>query len=229
MKKLALFAAALVIAGTANAEVQSDSGPFTVELDALDAFDCEGETKWEQLPNGGTGASSQDDVCYPFESNTADNFVGDGTDMIGVGWWGVYWNGTPIPPDAFNIEIYADNGGLPGALLAETSTTDYNETVGSPNGYCSQIDTFSKADGVTYHLSIQASFCFPPQWGWSSGDGDGLQGSFRGALFGFPDWVSATTVFGVPYEFSMVLYNGDGPPVPTEEKTWSGIKSLYQF
>lgn len=228
MKKLALFAVALVVAGAANAEVQTDSGPFTVEIDGLDAFDCEGTTKWEQLPNGATGASSQDDACYPFDSHIADNFVGDGTDMIGVGWWGVYWNGTPLPPDAFNITIYSDNGGVPGDVLATTTTTEYNETVGSPNGYCSQIDTFSKADGVTYHLEVQASLCFPPQWGWGSGDGDGIEGHFRGELFGYVDWVPASLPFLVPYDFSMVLYNEDGDPTPTDETTWAGIKNLYK-
>jgi len=227
MKKLALFAVALVVAGAANAEVQSESGPYTVEIDGLDAFDCEGTTKWEQLPNGASGLSSQEDVCYPFESNVADNFVGDGGDVVGIGWWGVYWNGTPLAPDAFNIEIYSDNGGFPGDLLASTSTTEYNETVGDPNGYCSQIDSFTKADGVTYHVSVQASFCFPPQWGWGTGDGDGAEISFLSAFFGYPDWIPGSTTFGVAYDAAFVLYNGEGDPTPTEEKTWSGIKSLY--
>ena len=118
------------------------------------------------------------------QAEVADNFMGDGADVVGVGWWGVYWNGTPLPPDGFNIRIYADNGGLPGDLLYEETAATYNETAGDPYGYCANLAApFAKADGVGYHLSVQAQFCFPPQWGYSSGDGDGLQASFKSAFF----------------------------------------------
>jgi len=221
---LSTFAAATAI--TANAEVTPVAPDYTVELDALDAFDCEGETKWEQLPNGGGAMASQDDVVYPFTADLADDFMGDGDDMVGVGWWGSYWNGTVAAPDAFNINIYADNGGMPGDLIYSDQTAEYNETVGAPNGYCSQIETFNKAEGVTYWLSVQAVLVFPPQWGWVGGDGNGVGVYQRFPLLGFDDWTDSVTAFGNVRDAAFVLYN-DEVVVPVEEKTWTEIKGLY--
>jgi hypothetical protein len=229
MKKVtALFAICALAAVAANAAPQFSSGPYTVSGDGLDAFDCTGTIKWEQPPDGASGLSSQDDTCYPFSSECADDFMGDGNSVIGVGWYGVYWNGTPLAPDAFNVRFYSDASGLPGTQLALTTTSNYNETAGDPYGYCSDVDSFSKADGVKYHLSIQAVLCFPPQWGFASGTGNGAQGSFQSALFGFPTWVPNTTVFGIPYELAFLLYNDDGGGTPTEEASWSTIKNLYR-
>ena len=231
MKKLAFFAMALVVAGSASAEPVLESGPFTVQgWDGLDAFDCDGTVKddFQQLPNGVSGLAAQDDQCYPFLAEIADNFTGDGDNLVGVGWWGVYWNGTPLPPDSFDITIYADDGGVPGAELATTNTADYNETAGDPNGYCSQIDSFAKADGVGYHLDVTAVFCFPPQYGHATGDGDGNEAHFKSDFFGFPDWVTATTVFGVAHDLAFILYNEEGAGTPVDETTWTGIKDLYK-
>ena len=76
-------------------------------------------------------------------------------------------------------------------------------------------------------FDITAIFCFPPQWGWANGDGDGVEMHFRSAFFGFPDWVLGTVVFGNFREQSFILYNGDGGGTPVDETTWSGIKDLY--
>ena len=162
MKKLgAIFTVFALAAVSANAQIVIESGPFSVDSAGLDAFDCEGETKSEQLPNGVSGLAAQDDQCYPFLAQTADDFLGDGNDIVGAGWWGVYWNGTPLPPDGFRVEIYSDNGGVPGDLLFSEDTSDYNETAGDPNGYCSQLSGFNKADGVTYHMSVTAVLLLP--------------------------------------------------------------------
>lgn len=233
MKKVAALFSIFAVAAAGNVlAVDIESGSYPVDLDTQDAYDCGAidSIKWEQLPNGATGMASQDDVCYPFAAEVADNFMGDGADVVGVGWWGVYWNGSPLPPDGFNIRIYADNGGTPGDLLYQETAATYNETQGDPYGYCANLAApFRKADGVGYHLSVQAQFCFPPQWGYSSGDGDGLQAHFKSAFFGFPDFVTASTVFGVPYEGAFLLYNdGGGGTVPTEDATWTSIKGLYR-
>ncbi len=228
MKKLgAFFAICAVAAFSAQAEVQLERGPFTLEFDGLDATDCEGEIKWVQEPDGASGLAAQDDQCYPFLAQIADNFLGDGNDIVGVGWYGVYWNGSPLPPDAFRIEIYtSDADGCPGDLVYSDETSDYNQTLGAPDGYCSQVTPFNKADGVSYHISVTAVFCFPPQYGSATGVGDGQQACFRSAFFGFADWTPATDVFGVPYDLAFLLYNEPG--TPTEEASWSSIKKLYQ-
>lgn len=194
----------------------------------LDAFDCDGTIRWEQLPNGASVLSSQEDACYPFTSEVADDFVGNGADVFGVGWWGSYWNGTPLPPDGFTIRVYADDTGVPGDLIHEDATTEYNETVWDPNGYCSQFDAFRAFDDVRYHLVVQATLCFPPQWGWATGDGNGEEGHFRGELFGYFDWVPLSVPFLVPYDMAVVYYTG-GSGTPVADTTWSGIKAHYHY
>jgi len=195
----------------------------------LDAFDCEGQIRFEQLPNGASGLSTQDDLCYPFESEVADDVVGDGTDLIGVGWWGVYWNGSPLPPDAVNIRLFADDAGAPGDLLHETTTFDYDETAGDPLGYCTnEIGGWPLSDEITYHLSIQASLCFPPQWGWSTGDGNGVELHLRSIFYEFPDWTPAEVVFGVPYDAAFLLYVSSGGGTPVAEASWTALKAHYR-
>jgi hypothetical protein len=229
MKKLGAFFGVITLAaaGSAFAAPVSSSGPYIVSGDGLDAFDCSRWIWWEQPPDGASGLSSQDDTCYPFQSECADDFIGYGYGVGGVGWYGVYWNGTPLSPDAFNIRFYSDAGGLPGTELSLATSSNYNETAGDPYGYCSDVDTFVDDSGVKYHVSIQAVFCFPPQWGIGTGTGNGTQGSFKSALFGFPDWVPNSTIFGVPYELALLLYAGE-TSTPTEEVSWSAIKNLYR-
>jgi len=221
MKKLCACAAMLAVTAGSAAAVDSESGPYTVDTDTHDAFDCEGEIKWEQMPNGASGLSSQDDACYPFTSEVADDFMGDGETMVGVGWYGVYWNGTPIAPDSFNIHVYADDAGAPGELIYTHNTTEYNETVGDPYGYCTQVEPFDKEDGVQYWLGIQSVFCFPPQWGWATGDGNGVSSYQLFPLLGIDPWEPTG------FDQAFLLYN-EGAPTPTEDATWSAIKGLYR-
>lgn len=221
------FLALLAVGTAAASEMSLESGPVPVELDGLDGFECEGRVTWEQLPNGATAVASQEDACYPFRVDAADNFVGDGETLIGVGWWGAYWNGSPSPPDAFDITIYAHDEGLPGERLAAFRATAYDEAIGDPNGYCAPIDGFEKVDGVTYHLGVQAVLCFPPQWGWATGAGDGIEGHFLG-LLGYPVWVPLSIPFLVPYDLSMVLFDTGHDPTPVDDTSWSGIKRQYR-
>ena len=226
-KKIAALVSIFAIAVTGNAlalETQTGSS-YQVDTDALDAFDCGEDFKWEQLPNGGAGVAAQDDECYPFLAESADNFVGDGEMMIGAGWWGD-WDGSAML-DAFEITIYADSGNGPGEMIYTEVVTDYNETAGAPFGYCALLsEPVMKADGETYWIDITSIYCFQPQWFWSVGDGDGQEIYFKSDFFGFPDWVPGSIVFGGPRETAFLLYN-EGGGVPTEEATWSEIKALY--
>ncbi len=229
MRQLIGIVACIVIVLPAAAETPGvASGPYTVTSDGLDAFDCFGEIYYEQPPNGLSGLSSQDDVCYPFVSEVVDDFLGAGSDLVGTGWWGVYWGGSPLPPDAFRIKIYPESvtGGVPGELVYEVTTTDYNETLGDPNGYCANFDPFTIADGQRYFVGFQAIFCFPPQWGESTGDGNGMQGLFKSEFFGWPDFVPNDEVFGVPYESAFLLY--EDSVVPIHHGSWAFVKGLYR-
>jgi hypothetical protein len=229
MKKVAALFTIFAVAVTGNAlAIGTQSGPYTVAGDQQDAYDCGTEWKWEQMPDGQSGLAAQDDQCYPFLAECADDFMGDGSNVTGVGWWGVFWNGSPVAPDGFQITIYlSDPDGCPGEAICSEFVTDYNQTAGDPYGYCATLaEACPKADGVSYHVSTTAVFCFPPQWGSATGTGNGQQMCFRSAFFGFPDWVPGNVVFGVNYDLAFLLYN-DGI-VPTEDASWSSIKNLYE-
>ncbi len=168
-------------------------------------YDCDGFIEWEQFPDGQSGLSSQDDVCYPFVSEMADDFVA-GYGDVGIGWWGVYWNGSPVPPDGFRISYYLDDAGVPGEEVATRYLTEYNEAPGDPYGYCGTFSYVFLEYGCTYHVSVIADACFPPQWGVATGTGNGAEAHFRSDFFGFADWTPATDVFGIGYELALLRY-----------------------
>lgn len=190
---------------------------------------CEETPAWEQLPNGLTLAAAQDDVCYPFLAEGADHFVGTGAVLTSVGWWGQYFGGTPVTPDGFRISIYTrSDDGCPETLIHSELTTDFNEELTSDlNTYCTTLETgFTHTSGTTYLLSITSVLCFPPQWGWATGDGDGTQACFRSELFGFDQWTPIMEVVGSPYEFAFYVIDEE-LGTPSAEHTWSALKALY--
>jgi hypothetical protein len=191
---------------------------------------CPGDIQFEQLPNGVSGIASQEDVCYPFLFEAADDFVGTGEPITTVAWWGEYWGGSPIPADAFHINIYTmSSGGCPEDLIYSHTSFDYDEDLdGSAAAYCAQlVPPFVSTSGATYELSIVASLCYPPQWGWDTGDGNGQEGCWRSELYGVPEWTPLSdTPFGFePYEFAFVLYRDLA--VPIVESSWGAIKGFY--
>ena len=221
----AVFAACLMCAGNALA-YDSEFGSYTPNFESRDAYDCLGIPNGEQLPDGISGTAAQDDVCFPFLAESADNFVGDGESLIGVGWWGL---DVVDEIEAFVINIHADDGGVPGEVLFSETHTEFNPTAGQPNGFCVNFDgQFEKVEGVTYWLNIYAVFCFPPQYFWATANGDGTQGWFRSDFLGFPDWVPMDVANpGSPYELAFILYDLD-ESTPFEEASWAGVKELYR-
>jgi hypothetical protein len=116
-----------------------------------------------------------------------------------------------------------------GALLFETHA-DYNETFSGATeaDYCTVLDgSFFDEPDVKYWLGIQAVFCFPPQWGWSTGSGNGVDVWFGFPLLGFPYWVPGAAVFGFTSDMAFLLTLGD-IGTPTKDTTWSSIKNLYR-
>ncbi len=194
-----------------------------------DEFDCPYEIVWEQVPDDQSGLSSQYDPCYPFESEVADDFTYDGSTVVAVEWWGVYWCGSPIPPDNFRIRIYTDDAGAPGSVAYEEIDTEYHEFRDpdfNKNRYCILLDTpFEGEIGKRYWLACRSQGCINPQYGQATGSGNGLEGAFQSAFFGFADWVPHTSVFGIPYESAFRL-RGD-PVVPVESASWSRVKEMY--
>jgi hypothetical protein len=159
---------------------------------------CASDLAWEQLPDGVTAIRSQDDLCYPFTSEVADDFIGwDGYAGFGhhleaVAWWGVFWNGSEVPLEDVTVRIYTSVGGPPTDPLAVTTRHEVTEFPGHPHGYCTEIEAFYPTEGVRYFISIQVAFCGPTEWGWSSGLGNGYEGYYRSSES--PDWTPLSEV-----------------------------------
>jgi hypothetical protein len=223
-------------------DVQSGLGYHS--MDQSGAYDCSGLVYWEQLPNGASGFSSQVDVCYPFDSATADNFVAYDSYLGGAGWWGVYWNGGVVAPDAFYVTVYADAGGVPntpppptggGLITWYVPAPYYNETFSGATeaDYCFNVEDadppvpLALDGGVPYWISFQAVFCFPPQWGWSTGANDGVDVWFGFPLLGYAYWTPGVNVFGFQSSMAFLLLT-QFIGTPTKDTTWSTIKNLYR-
>jgi len=215
-----------VQAGTPIVDHAAD--PFSEGGD-LPPLDCAGDVRWEQLPDGVNLLSSQEDVCYPFVSEIADDVDGDAISSFdAIGWWGYYIAGDgPIPPDAFHVRIRADEDGRPGEILHEITTDEYDEQFhpGAPATYCAALEPGFVTGSGRYHLSIQAVLCFPPQWMWSTGTGNGIPGHMIFPLTGVPDWTPLPEL-GLPPEVAFVLLER-GDTVPVRTTTLGRIKALY--
>jgi hypothetical protein len=148
---------------------------------SLPPLDCNGEVFFEQLPDGETYLGAQDDVCYPFRAESSDDFVGTGAWITTIGWWGAYWSGSPVSPDAIRITLYAEDAdGCPGEPLSSQRIEEYEENrVGSEASFCVRLlDPFHTLDDVEYALSIVLELCTPPQTGWATGSGNGREACF---------------------------------------------------
>jgi hypothetical protein len=148
----------------------------------------------------------------------------------------VYWNGGVVAPDGFDISIWADTGGMPagdpesgGALFFETHA-DYHETFSGATeaDYCTNFSgSFYSEPDVTYWLGIQAVFCFPPQWGWSTGVGNGVDVWFGFPLLGYPYWTPGVSAFGFTSDMAFLFFS-ECIGTPTKDTTWSKVKNLYR-
>jgi hypothetical protein len=194
---------------------------------------------WEQLPvvleGSGWAMSSQEDVCYPFESWIADNFIGTGDEVTAVRWWGAFWNGNPDLPTEVIVEFWTPgpDGQCPAfsTRVHASRTSSFSqmpvELPGGNPGFEYQAmlpDPFVPLPGEAYFVSIQLALCYPPQWGITMGGGDGHQCCLGGQWNG--SWAPAETVFGYPHESAFVLYSGYA--TPTEPSTWSRIKGQFR-
>lgn len=143
------------------------------------------------------GASSQLDSAYPFDSQTADDFVlaSDFT-LTGASWSGVYFNGSaPLQSEDFNVLIYADDGsgtaptGGPldpsGTAIASFTVSPTRVDTGDGVNFDYSADFgggVALTAGTQYWVAIQSIMLFPPQFGWNA------TGSVNGAtsVQGFP-------------------------------------------
>lgn len=193
-----------------------------------------GTIVWDNGNNDGSGQalSSQRDTAFPFDSQTADDFmlprntVGDPllpTAISEVHWQGVWFNpGPPGNATAFNILFYADAGGVPTGGPTDPSGTalaSYTIPAGGVNetalagGYFQYSavlpSAFVAQKEVRYWVAIQSVNNFPPQWGWAFSTGTFGNTATQGFPFlNVPYWTA------VPAQMAFQLV-GDKIPEPT--------------
>lgn len=184
---------------------------------------------------GGNGPASQ---RFPDFGNSDIQSADDFVVPSGVTWdidvvlaAGTFFNANPNngPISAVIVQLWSDNGGLPGTLLCEESGT--NETA-DPNmtltlsGACEAIMPLSEG---TYWLSMEALMPFSPsgQLAWvpnNSANGAGFAFQDPSGLTGNPctSWGTGTTTCGVGASFADLCFalSGTegipgGPPAPS--------------
>jgi hypothetical protein len=160
----------MAIAFAMSAPARADSTLYDQPTDLAGAYTSQTDTS-----GGGLGSYA---TAY-------DNFtLGTASTIDSVTWVGSYSNpATQVPISAFSISFYADNAGVPDALLqTENISGNANETSlgtdGSGNpafSYSADVTPFSVAAGTQYWLSIVAyTDGATPAWGWETGiGGDG--------------------------------------------------------
>ena len=220
-------------APTMEAPGSGGGGRIWVPLDDPDL-----DVKWVQTPVvDGNGLASQQDDCYPFFAQVADDFPCEESGAIlAIEWWGLFWNPGPDPPADyfFMIEFWSDNPGPPSHpenllysepcfVFTEEFDEDYNQY-----HYVQYLEVpFLQEEGNIYWISIYAVFCFPPQFGWCTGEPPWNDcASFYAPFFGYDEWTDAETVWGECYNMAFVLY---GPSVsPVEDSSWGSIKAMFR-
>lgn len=174
--------------------------------------------------NVGTAVASQYAANYPFNAQTADDFILlQSVSIADVHWWGGFWSGGPVNPCGFNIYIYADDGtgnaptggGLSNPETTALASYSFPGVTGTLDGgdYEYEVDLsppFSASAGVKYWLVIQADLDFPPQYGWIETAGYSNSPAVQGfPALGLPFW--SDTSGGNDMAFYLTGTSGPGP------------------
>jgi uncharacterized repeat protein (TIGR01451 family) len=196
-----LVLSSIAIADTKDIELETMSTTHTNEIQPSHekvVKSQDGPIIWD---NGGTTASSnlyssQNDTCYPFVSQVADDFhFEEVTPIHDVHWFGGFWGGDPFDPCDFWIFFYKDDGtgsqptgaGMNDPAPTAVAAYFFPGVTGmplDPNGFYSYkviLDPpFIAEPCEKYWIAIQAAFCFPPQWGWANTGGIQLAPAVQG-------------------------------------------------
>jgi hypothetical protein len=174
---------------------------------------------------GAVDSQNQPDGAGNF-ATAYDNFtLGTADNIDAVTWVGSYFN-DPVRGTitSFQVTIYADSGGIPGAALDTTTISgNANETSLGTDfrnfpefSYSATLSSVFAADaGTQYWLSVEPSLDFP-QWAWETSSGAGDPGDHKSyAVFeGSPSVVPNDLAFSlrgsaasgtIPEPYSIVL------------------------
>jgi hypothetical protein len=221
MKRVAIALVLCVIAGAARASPvthMGGGGPPNVIQGGLDAI-------WSEPPDlNGLIGSSEQILTFGLETELANDFVPDVSEVSPT-WWGGFYN-TASPCESgmttpgFNLKFYDDAGCVPGNLIAYIVDMGVSEeSVGCQAGtypmfrwtsYSSAVVT----QGNIYWFGAQMmDHAFPPQAGrLAAAFVTGCDTVFQSVYFGFPDWTPAIDVFGVAFDCSQEFQWAIFPP-----------------
>ena len=125
---------------------------------------------YDQYNNGSTTASLSATFTdfATFNADLADDFVvpgGQTWNVQSIDADGLYFNGAG-PATSWNVFIYADNGGLPGAQVYSTLN---QPVVVSNTTFSVSLNPAAVLTAGTYWIEIQANMTFGTQgeWGWT--------------------------------------------------------------
>jgi hypothetical protein len=173
---------ALVVSGSAQANTPIKAVHGSGLAQSSDPWTGPASIVYAQNPDfGGAYASQNDNVNGNGNFATSyDNFtLSASTSLSSVEWVGSYFN----PPTqgtitAWTLNIYSNNGGIPGTSLYQTvvsgngsETFLQNDNIGDPTFLYTLPVNFSATAGTEYWISVVPDLSFPPQWGWETGTG----------------------------------------------------------
>ncbi len=206
----------------------------------LGAVACPGSVLFAQPPHPTGGVLAMEEPVPPCDGvhvEVADDFQHT-SDLLAVRWWGTFGLFEPSSPDAFRIRIYQDADGLPGDTLYDGLFTGFEESGGAPWSYCVEIPADdhpgSLVERERYWISIQAQFCYPPEWYWSTStdapDGPDLPAVLRSNYFGPADWTPAHDApwIGVEEPANLAVELRGAGSVPVTNHSWATLKSVYR-
>jgi len=146
----------------------------------------------------------------PMTSVAADDFIvpaGDDWAVHYVNMAGFYFGYTGVPVSSMNVSFYADNNGVPGAILFDfPGLTSFNELPisGSEGVYLYEISLSAPVTLTAGHywVSVQAvsDYTVTGQWGFYTQDALVIENEFHwknpldGFGFGYTDWTPASVV-----------------------------------
>jgi hypothetical protein len=190
---------------------------------------------YDQYDNAGalsTGSQNFEPDFDAFDDFTADDFVvpgGETWNITEVDVLGTYFNGSG-PANSFNVFVYQDSGGLPGANVY--TALDQSFTSADNFNFVISLSSAAVLPAGTYWVSVQANLDFGVggQWGWTDrtvqsnspaawqnpGGGFGicLTWGYRG------DPAGCNIDPGVPDQvYRLVGTTGGGTPTPTATTT----------
>ncbi|MCD4733777.1 hypothetical protein K8R78_06015 [bacterium] len=240
-KTLAILLLGVIVAfATAPTLVSSDSGssifhsPFVGAAFGTLIYDNGVPMDGSTYVNIG---SAQYDTGSGLDSKIADDFtIATAVNFGGVEFLGGEWNGSHTDWAGFDVEIFADDSGAPAnppgtpLHVVHVDWADITSSTTVVDNGTSWVDHIVVEDfgpialtAGDYWFSIWPYQAFPPQTGMMlAPTAAGSQIYFSSGYFGYPDWVTGSTLGWDPSDLGFIMYEWQS----VEEATWGQIKAL---